>query len=130
MNTKKDYTVLSPVSYNGDIKKEGVISLPRDVAARLLKMPEPPIADPDAAEVVTSTSTDAGGDTDTDPGPVTLEHIVTAIGELDQDDESLWTKGNKPDATVLSDKLNHKVSAAVRDEAWLKFQGITPPKSE
>ena len=126
MNDEKDYTVLSPVSYSGNIVKEGDISLPRKVAERLLKLPEPPIADPDV-EVVGAASTDAGGDTDsgskTNPdAPVTLEHIVTAIGTLDPADESHWTKGNKPDATVLSEQLKHKVSAAERDDAWVIYQ--------
>lgn len=64
----------------------------------------------------------AGNTTKTDPPPLTdaekLAAIKAAMTALDKTVEANWTKGNLPNATVLSASLGFDVSATQRDEVW------------
>lgn len=51
----------------------------------------------------------------------TQEEIITAIGELDGDDETLWTKSGVPKVPALEVVLDGKITIAQRDEAWNAF---------
>ncbi len=48
--------------------------------------------------------------------------IVDAIGELDPEDEELWTQGGKPQVEALEALLGYPVSGKQRDEAWNIFK--------
>lgn len=134
MSNEREYRILSPIGLDGgEVVKEGTVTLPEKVAKRLLAMSEPPIAeieshntlDADTGTGANSSATDGAGS----PGeePLTVEHIVDAIGQLEPGNEDHWTKGNKPDAKVLGAILKHDVSAAERDEAWKLFQERQAP---
>lgn len=46
------------------------------------------------------------------------EEIIAAIGELDSDNESLWTKDGVPQVAAIEDVLGDGITAAQRNEAW------------
>ncbi|MCK9246670.1 MAG: hypothetical protein M0P11_06925 [Anaerolineaceae bacterium] len=123
----KSYRVLSPISVGGVITKSGTVELDDAMAKRFLAMSQPPIADPDQPPQSEGSDADeksgatAGAGTGGAEG-VTQAQIVDAIGKLEPGNDKQWTKGNLPDANYLSDVLNHKISAAERDEAWKAFQ--------
>jgi hypothetical protein len=56
-----------------------------------------------------------------------LEKIVVAIDELDPNSKKDFTEQGKPDANVLADILDAKVSAADRDKAWKIYQAQDRP---
>lgn len=51
-----------------------------------------------------------------------LEDLVDVIAALDSEDPAHYTEGGKPDARVLSDLVNRRVSAAERDAAFARFK--------
>ena len=51
-----------------------------------------------------------------------LGEVIATIKKLNPDDPAHWTIANKPDARVLTDLLNKRVTAKLRDEAWGKVQ--------
>lgn len=125
MTEQRTYHVISPVEYGGVITKSGTVSLPDDVAKRLLNLPQPPIADPDAtpqsegSDAAKKSSPGTGAGTG---GGVTQEQIVEAIGQLEPGNEQHWTKGNKPEIKALENLLGTAPTAAERDEAWKIYQ--------
>ena len=50
------------------------------------------------------------------------DEVLNAIHHLDRTDKDLFTKGGKPDAGVLSEKLGRTVSAGERDDAWAAYE--------
>lgn len=56
-----------------------------------------------------------------DKAQIHIDIVVAAISELEVSDDN-YTKGGKPDAVVLSDKLDAVVSAKLRDTAWDIYQ--------
>ena len=74
--------------------------------------------------------TGAGGSTEDDSGDgmkSVLEQVVEAIADMKVNDANYTKKGDlskgaKPDSSVLDNLLDFDVSAALRDEAWAKYQ--------
>lgn len=130
MNHLTTYMVLSTLNWNGKIYNpeagDKTVDLPDDVAQWLLGMDEPAIATIETADTQgekkeqNPESTQAKAPDQT--VHLTMDDIVNAIGDLDDDEPEHWTKSGKPDASVLSKLLDHPVSAAERDEAWEKYQ--------
>ena len=52
---------------------------------------------------------------------LSLDDVIAAIEELEVS-ETNYTNDGKPDAVVLSDKLDAFVSAKLRDEAWASYR--------
>lgn len=48
--------------------------------------------------------------------------VSQAIGRLDREDRSLWTRDGKPQTSALENLLGRRVTAAERNEAWEAFQ--------
>ncbi len=67
---------------------------------------------PDISPVKGTTS---GGETE-------IEDIIAVIKTLNSNDEAHWTNAGLPDARVLTDLLNKRVTAKLRDEAWAIIQ--------
>lgn len=64
----------------------------------------------------------ADGDTEVEPDG-RQDLIQAAIRDMlesdpNKEDESLWTKGGKPDVKALASLLGYEISAAERDAAW------------
>lgn len=128
MSESKEYRVISPIEVGGVITKSGTVALPAEIAARFLAMPTPPIADPNTPpgenkdDEKQSGPTDGAGPGGTISQGLSQAQIVEAIAKLEPGNEKHWTKGNLPDANVLSDLLNARVSAAERDAAWAVYK--------
>lgn len=77
----------------------------------------------EAMLIVTDCEIEVGGKTDGGQGgEFDIEAAIAAIGKLGPKDEKAFTNGGKPDATVLADMLDTKVTAKQRDAAWTEFQ--------
>jgi hypothetical protein len=89
--------------------------------------PAPPPGKPGPAEPPPQGDATGEGEADaaaaapTDPDE-RLAGIKAAIGALDPEAADHFTKGGKPDANVLSDRLGWRVGSAERDAAWAAMQ--------
>lgn len=138
MSKEREYRIISPLSTPQGIFKDGIVTLTEELANELLALPEPPIADPNQPPQSEGSDADkksgakagagtGGGAGEKSTGGVTQEQIIEAIGTLEVGNEAHWTKGNKPDTNVLADRLNTRISAAERDEAWRVYQERQAP---
>lgn len=70
----------------------------------------------------TDASEQSGREEPADRYPLVVAEIEKMLEEdPDQTSTSLWTKEKKPDATVLSDRLDVPVSAEERDDIWSRY---------
>lgn len=53
-----------------------------------------------------------------------ISDIVEAIGQLDEEDDSLWTGDGRPQLNALSEALGRKVSGKERNMAWVEYQDL------
>lgn len=107
MSTTRNYTCLQCVRAGALAMPGQSIALSDEDAATLLSRGAIKLTDP---ETTTSIS-----------DSYKLECVVKAIGELDADNEALFTKDGTPKTDVLSDAVSFDVSAALRDEAVAKI---------
>ncbi len=56
-----------------------------------------------------------------------LDEIAAAIGRLDRDDKSLWTRRRKPRVAAIEAAIGRDITAAQRDAAWKIAQDSPPP---
>ena len=66
-------------------------------------------------------------DPDPEPG---LNEIARAIGRLDPDDRSLWTRRGPPRVDALVALLGRRITAAQRTAAWRAFKSRPAPAPE
>lgn len=103
------YQVIYPVRIpERGIVREGTVELPPARARRALEV---------------GSLRRAAEDDAPPPPPGNLDaRIAAVIAELDPSDESHFTRGGKPDAGVISERLGERVSAADRDRVWQSMQ--------
>ena len=56
-----------------------------------------------------------------------LDDIAAAIGKLDRDSKSLWTRRGKPRVAAIEAAIGRDITAAQRDAAWKIVQNSPPP---
>lgn len=104
------YTVESPVKHDGtDYEIGSEIELSAKAARQLL-------------EVGAIRQSAPASSTQPNPGPddpiARLADITMAIGMLDKNDKTAWTKDGRPNTNALSELLGWIVNGAERDQAW------------
>lgn len=98
------YQVNWPVKMpDGSIVGDGVVELDEARAAGAV-----------AAGALTPLESSSGSEQERE-----LEEVVMAIEALSPDDPGNWTADGRPALPVLSEALGRRISAALRDAAWL-----------
>jgi len=124
MPKKVTVVAISPIAYDGDRYAPGR-TLQVDAATADELRACGAAADPEAAAEADNVVPLRGGA----PPQQTIVHCIEALLAEDsaRADEALWTRDGKPDATVLSERIGARVSAAARDAAWAEYQARSAP---
>ncbi len=107
------FTVESPIKLDGEDHEIGAeIEIGAKTARQLLEVGAIRPLKEAAAPMLPAGPTDPAA---------RLTDVTAAIGMLDKNDKTVWTKDGRPNTSALSELLGWLVNGAERDRAWAEL---------
>lgn len=105
-----EYQVKSPLQHDGKrYEIGGAVTMEEEQARPLVDIGV--LGEPTGAQT-------GGKNPPPPPDPDRQQKIIEAIGQLEKQNQELWTKDGKPQVPAIEEILGDNITAAERNDAW------------